>query len=79
MQRPSIKQFLPIAILHVTVHFYSASPKYFANPDNLKCLGIVKRQGKPNKKLIVAPFPEKQRGSNQFFFQSPPNKNSIFS
>ncbi len=46
--------------------------KYFAHPDNQKCLGIVKRQRQPNKKLIIAPFPEKQRGSNQFFFQSPP-------
>jgi hypothetical protein len=46
--------------------------KYFANPEQQKCLGIVKRQRKPNKKLIVAPFPEKQRGSNQFFFQFPP-------
>ncbi len=44
--------------------------KYFANPDHQKCLGIVKGQRKPHKKLIVAPFPEKQRGSNQFFFQS---------
>ena len=44
--------------------------KYFANPDTQKCLGIVKRQRKPNKKLIVAPFPDKQRGSDQFFFQS---------
>jgi hypothetical protein len=46
--------------------------KYFANPDNQKCLGIVKRQRKPNKKLIVAPFPEKQRGNDEFFFQFPP-------
>jgi hypothetical protein len=46
--------------------------KYFANPDNQKCLGIVKRQRKPNKKLIVAPFPEKQRCSDHFFFQSLP-------
>ena len=44
----------------------------FAHPDNQKCLGIVKRQRKPNKKLIIAPFPDKQRGSDQFFFQSPP-------
>ena len=44
--------------------------KYFAQPDNCKCLGIVKRQRKPNKKLIVAPFPDQQRGDNQFFFQS---------
>ncbi|GAA6620397.1 hypothetical protein NUACC26_062130 [Scytonema sp. NUACC26] len=33
-------------------------------------LGIVKRQRKSNIKLIVAAFPEKQRGSNQFFFQA---------
>lgn len=46
--------------------------KYFAAPENQRCLGIVKRRRKPNKKLIIAPFPEKQRGSNQFFFQSPP-------
>ena len=43
--------------------------KYFAQPDNQKCLGVVKRQRKPNKKLIIAPFPDKQRGSDQFFFQ----------
>ena len=61
-------------------YFHSASSrgeasdpvKYFAHPDHQKCLGIVKRQRKPNKKLIIAPFPEKQRGSNQFFFQSLP-------
>jgi len=46
--------------------------KYFAHPEQQKCLGIVKRQRKRNKKLIVAPFPEQQRGSNEFFFQSPP-------
>ena len=44
--------------------------KYFANPDIRKCLGIVKRQRKPKQKLIIAPFPDKQRDSNQFFFQS---------
>ncbi len=43
--------------------------KYFAAPQN-QDLGIIKRQGKPNVKLIVAPFPEKQRGSEQFFFQA---------
>lgn len=43
---------------------------YFSNPDIQKCLGIVKRQRKPKQKLIVAPFPDKQRGSEQFFFQS---------
>ena len=46
--------------------------KYFSNPDIQKCLGILKRQRKPNKKLIIAPFPDKQRGNDQFFFQSPP-------
>lgn len=43
--------------------------KYFAAPQN-QDLGVVKRQRKPNVKLIVAPFPEKQRGSEQFFFQA---------
>ena len=43
--------------------------KYFASPEN-QDLGIVKQQRKPNIKLIVAPFPEKQRGSEQFFFQT---------
>jgi hypothetical protein len=59
-------------------YFHSASTRgethdpvqYFAHPDNQKCLGIVKRQRKPNQRLIVAPFPDKQRGSDQFFFQS---------
>ena len=57
-------------------HFYVAHQKgqvtdpikYFAAPEN-QDLGIVKRQRKPNVKLIVAPFPEKQRGTDQFFFQ----------
>ena len=44
--------------------------KYFAQPNIQKCLGIVKRQRKPKQKLIVAPFPDKQRGSDYFFFQS---------
>jgi hypothetical protein len=59
-------------------HFYvahqkskAADPiKYFAAPEN-QDLGIVKRQRKPNMKLIVAPFPDKQRGSEEFFFQTP--------
>jgi hypothetical protein len=46
--------------------------KYFAAPEQ-KILGVVKTVRKPNKKLIVAPFPEKQRGTDQFFFQIPPN------
>ena len=59
-------------------YFHSASirgeahnpVKYFAEPDIQKCLGIVKRQRKPKQKLIIAPFPDKQRGSDQFFCQS---------
>ena len=46
--------------------------KYFAHPDIRKCLGIIKRQRKPKQKLIIAPFPDQQRGSDQFFFQSSP-------
>ncbi|NJK58336.1 MAG: IS4 family transposase, partial [Pleurocapsa sp. SU_5_0] len=46
--------------------------KYFAHPDIQKCLGIVKRQRKRNQKLIIAPFPDKHRGNDQFFFQFPP-------
>lgn len=42
--------------------------KYFAAPEN-QDLGIVKRKRKPNVKLIVAPFPDHQRSSEQFFFQ----------
>ena len=43
--------------------------QYFANPENQKILGITKRERKPKQKLIIAPFPEKQRSSDQFFFQ----------
>jgi hypothetical protein len=57
-------------------HFYVAHQKghatdpvkYLAAPEN-QDLGIVKRQRKPNIKLIVAPFPDKQRGTKQFFFE----------
>jgi len=57
-------------------HFYVAHQKgkatdpikYFAAPEN-QDLGIVKRQRKPNMKLIVAPFPDQQRGTPEFFFQ----------
>ena len=41
--------------------------KYFAAPEN-KDLGIVKQLRKSNSKLIVAPFPEKQRNTPEFFF-----------
>ncbi|NQE38040.1 hypothetical protein E5S67_05822 [Microcoleus sp. IPMA8] len=58
-------------------HFYVAHqqgkatdpPKYFAPPEN-QDLGIVKSQRKPNVKLIVAPFPDRQRGREQFFFDT---------
>ncbi len=43
--------------------------KYFADPKN-RDLGIVKQKRKPNTKLIVAAFPELQRGSEQFFFNN---------
>lgn len=43
--------------------------KYFADPKN-RDLGIARQKRKPNAKLIVAPFPELQRGSDQFFFNN---------
>lgn len=43
--------------------------KYFADPKN-RDLGIVKQKRKPNIKLIVAPFPDLQQGSDQFFFNN---------
>ena len=57
-------------------HFYVARQqgnatdliKYFAAPEN-RDLGIVKSQRKPNVKLIVAPFPDRQRGSERYFFE----------
>jgi len=42
--------------------------QYFAAREN-QDLGIVKQQRNPRVKLIVAAFPEQQRGSDQFFFQ----------
>ncbi len=64
-------------IYHGLYHFYVAHQKgkatdpvkYFSSPEN-QDLGIVKRQRQLNIKLIVAPFPDKQRGSDQFFFQA---------
>ena len=58
-------------------HFYVARQQgkatdpreYFAAPEN-RDLSIVKSQRKPNVKLIVAPFPDRQRGQNQFFFET---------
>lgn len=45
--------------------------KYFAAPEHRHLLGIVKRKRKLNTKLIVAPFPQKQRASPHFFFDDP--------
>ena len=42
--------------------------KYFASADN-QDLGIVKTIRKPNVKLIISPFPEHMRSSDQFFFE----------
>lgn len=42
--------------------------KYFAASEN-QDLGILKQQRNPFVKLIVAPFPEQQHGSDQFFFK----------
>jgi hypothetical protein len=41
--------------------------KYFADPQN-RDLGIIKQKRKPNVKLIVAPFPDLQSGTDRFFF-----------
>jgi hypothetical protein len=40
--------------------------KYFAAPDH-KDLGIIKQKRKNNIKLVIAPFPEKQRNTPEFF------------
>ena len=45
--------------------------KYFADPQN-RDLGIIKQKRKPNVKLIVTPFPDLQRGTDQFFFHISP-------
>ncbi|MEM1395800.1 MAG: IS4 family transposase [Cyanobacteria bacterium P01_A01_bin.83] len=59
-------------------HFYVAHQKgkandpvkYFSAPEN-QDLGVVKRKRKKGGvKLIVAPYPEKQRGTEEFFFQA---------
>ena len=50
--------------------------KYFATPEN-QDLGIVKRKRKPNIKLIVAPFPDAQRGSPHFFFDDSLTTDSV--
>jgi hypothetical protein len=60
-------------------HFYVARHKgfatdpvsYFAAPEN-QDLGVVKTIRKPNRKLIIAPFPERTSRSDGFFFDSSP-------
>jgi hypothetical protein len=44
--------------------------EYFADPKN-QDLGIVKSQRKPKRKLIIAPFPERQKNDPHFFFENP--------
>ena len=43
--------------------------KYFAAPEN-QDLGIVKSIRKLSTRLIIAPFPERQKNSPDFFFSS---------
>ena len=61
-------------LYHFTVAYHNGKAtdpvKYFAAPEN-QDLGIVKRQRKPNVKLIIAPFPDQQRGQPNFFSSSP--------
>lgn len=45
--------------------------KYFAAPEN-RDLGIVKQQRKPRVRLIVAAYPDQQRGTEEFFFRASP-------
>ena len=59
-------------------HFYVAHQqgladnpvKYFSKREN-QDLGIVKKRRKPFVNLIIAPFPELQRSSPEFFFHTP--------
>ena len=44
--------------------------KYFSAPENSD-LGIVKRRSKSRMKLIIAPFPEKERNQENFFLTNP--------
>ena len=43
--------------------------KYFTAPEN-QDLGIVKSIRKPPIRLIIAPFPERQKNSPDFFFST---------
>jgi hypothetical protein len=44
---------------------------YFAAPEN-QDLGVVKAVRHPNRKLIIAPFPDAIRRLEDFFFDSSP-------
>lgn len=44
--------------------------KYFSAPEN-RDLGIIKRQRKPRMKLIIAPFPDKGKNLDNFFYENP--------
>jgi hypothetical protein len=44
---------------------------YFSANEN-QDLGIVKSQRKPNRKLIIAPFPDSTSRADGFFFDSSP-------
>ncbi len=61
-------------LYHFTVAYNNGKAtdpvQYLAAPEN-QDLGIVKRQRKPNVKLIIAPFPDQQRGQPNFFSSSP--------
>ena len=48
--------------------------KYFAAPEN-QDLGVVKSIRKPHVRLIIAPFPDRQKNSPDFFFS--PNSQTL--
>ncbi len=43
--------------------------KYFAAPEN-RDLGVVKSIRKPRIRLIIAPFPDRQKNEENFFLSS---------
>ena len=48
--------------------------QYFADPKN-RDLGIVKSVRKPRVRLIIDPFPDRQKNSEEFFFS--PNSQTL--
>jgi hypothetical protein len=44
--------------------------KYFSAEEN-RDLGIIKRERKPRMKLIIAPFPDKGKNQDNFFYENP--------